>query len=141
MTHATRKEQLQRVLRPRHVAVIGGDAAEEAVRQLDGIGFAGSVWPVNPRREAMAGRACYSGVEALPEAPDAALVATPAEVCPDVFAALNAQGAGGGVCFASGFREEGDHPLQRALVDAAGDCALVGPNCHGIINYLDGVAL
>lgn len=141
MSHASRKEQLQRVLRPRHVAVIGGDAAEEAARQLDGIGFTGEVWPVNPRRSAMAGRTCFSGVATLPEAPDAALVATPAEACPDVFAALNARGAGGGVCFAAGFREEGDDALQRALVDAAGDCALLGPNCHGILNYLDGVAL
>jgi len=136
-----RRRNLARLLRPRHVAVIGGKAADEAIRQLDGIGFTGSVWPVNPNREEMQGRACYRSVADLPEAPDAAVVAVPAAACPEVFAELNARGAGGGICFAAGFAEDGDGALEQRLLDAAGDCALVGPNCHGIINCLDRAAL
>ena len=47
------------------------------------------------------------------------------------------------VCHASGFAEDGEYgaALQRDLVTAAGDLALIGPNCLGFVNYLDGVAL
>lgn len=136
-----RRRNLGRLLRPRHVAVVGGDAAATAIRQFDRIGFSGAIRPVNPRRERIEGRACFASIADLPEAPDAAVVAVPAAACPEVFAALNARGAGGGICFAAGFAEDGEPGLERDLLEAAGDCALVGPNCHGIINCLDRVAL
>ncbi|SDF93120.1 acetyl-CoA synthetase [Limimonas halophila] len=138
---AARRRNLQRVLTPRHVAVIGGGAAAEAARQLDALGFQGQVWPVNPRRTEIAGRACHGSVAELPEAPDAAVVAAPAAQCPCIFAELNRIGAGGGVCFAAHFREDGAADLEAELVEAAGDCVLVGPNSHGILNLLDRVAL
>jgi acetyl-CoA synthetase len=136
-----RRRNMARLLRPRHIAVIGGAAAVETIRQLDHIGFTGAVWPVNPKRESMEGRPCYASVADLPEGPDAAVVAVPAAHCPGVFAALNARGAGGGICFAAGFAEDGIADLEQRLVESAGDVALVGPNCHGIINCLDRVAL
>ncbi|MFW5970073.1 MAG: acetate--CoA ligase family protein [Halofilum sp. (in: g-proteobacteria)] len=136
-----RRRNMGRMLRPRHIAVIGGAAAVETIRQLDHIGFTGAVWPVNPKRESMEGRACFASIADLPEGPDAAVVAVPAAHCPDVFAALDARGAGGGICFAAGFAEDGVADLEQRLVAAAGDVALVGPNCHGIINCLDRVAL
>ena len=74
-----RRRNLGRMLRPRQIAVIGGAAAVETIRQLDHIGFTGAIWPVNPRREAMEGRACYASVADLPEGPDAAVrLAVPA---------------------------------------------------------------
>jgi acetyl-CoA synthetase len=136
-----RRRNLARLLCPRHVAVVGGDAAAETIRQLDLLGFDGAIRPVNPRRESMAGRPCYARVADLPEAPDAAVVAVPAAACPEVFAALAARGAGGGICFAAGFAEDGVADLERQLLEAAGDMALVGPNCHGVINGFDRVAL
>jgi len=136
-----RRRNLARVLRPRHVAVIGGTAAAEAARQLDLIGFQGPVWPVNPARAELAGRKCRASLRDLPEPPDAAVVAVPAARCPEVYAELAAVGAGGGICFAAGFAEDGHAALEAELVAAAGETALVGPNCHGILNYLDDVAL
>ena len=55
-------------------------------------------------------------------------------------------GAGGATCFASGFREaqlesEDGADLQEQLLAAAKDMPVIGPNCYGFINYLDGVAL
>ena len=44
-------------------------------------------------------------------------------------------------CFASGFAETGDDALQAALIGAAGDMPLLGPNCYGVLNYLDGAML
>jgi acyl-CoA synthetase (NDP forming) len=56
---------------------------------------------------------------------------------------LARMGAGGAVCYAAGFAEVGGEgkELQKALVAAAGDLAVVGPNCYGLLNYVDGVAM
>ena len=58
-------------------------------------------------------------------------------------AELARMGAGGIVCYTAGFREAGaaGADLERRLIEAAGDMALIGPNCYGLINYLDGAAL
>jgi acyl-CoA synthetase (NDP forming) len=50
-------------------------------------------------------------------------------------------GAGGAICFASGWTEAGEAGLQADLVAAAGDMPILGPNCYGVINYLDGALL
>ena len=140
---AQRRRNLKRLLGPRHVAVVGGHEAAAVIRQCRGIGFTGEIWPVNPGREAIEGLACYPDVSELPEAPDAAFVAVPAEASVEVVRALAARGAGGCVCYAAGFAEVGPAgaELQRRLVAAAGEMALVGPNCFGALNYLDGAAL
>jgi acyl-CoA synthetase (NDP forming) len=43
------------------------------------------------------------------------------------------------VCYASGFAELGEtgRGRQDALIAASGDLAIVGPNCFGLINYVD----
>jgi len=137
------RDGLARLLRPRHIAVFGGCFAAEVVRQCERIGFAGALWPVHPTRDEVAGRRCYRGIAELPEAPDASFVAVPREASVDVVAELARRGAGGAVCYASGFAETGEEGarLQDALVEAAGALALVGPNCFGVLNYLDGAAL
>jgi len=134
---------LARLLRPRHIAVFGGRFAAEVIRQCERIGFEGDIWPVNPGRAELGGRECYSGVDALPEAPDASFIAVSREATIGVVEALRARGAGGAVCYASGFAEVGDEgrAFQDALVQAAGNLAVVGPNCYGLLNYLDGATL
>ena len=138
-----RRANLRRLLSPRHVAVVGGREAETAIRQCLGLGFAGEIWPVNSKRAEMEGRPCFASVAELPAAPDAALVAVPAEATVEVVRELAARGAGGCVCYAAGFAESGAEgaALQARLSAAAGEMALVGPNCYGVLNYLDGVAL
>ncbi|MCF8154753.1 MAG: acetate--CoA ligase family protein [Rhodoferax sp.] len=134
---------LRRLFAPRHIAVFGGRAAAEVVRQCRALGFAGEIWPVRPGKETLEGLRCYPGVNALPEAPDASFIAVPREGTVEVVSALSARGAGGVICYASGFAEAGGEgvALQRQLVQAAGATALLGPNCYGMLNYLDGVAL
>lgn len=134
---------LRRLFAPRHVAVFGGSAAAEVVRQCRSLGFAGKIWPVHPRHDAVEGLPCFHDVAALPEAPDASFIAVPREGTVDTVAQLAARGAGGVICYASGFAEVGGAgvALQRRLVAAAGSMPLIGPNCYGMLNYLDGVAL
>ncbi len=140
---AASADKLRRLFTPRHIAVFGGAAAAEVVRQCRALGFSGAIWPVHPRHAEIEGLACYPDVASLPEAPDASFIAVPREATIDIVAQLAARGAGGVVCYASGFAEVGGAgvALQRRLVAAAGDMALVGPNCYGMLNYLDGVAL
>lgn len=138
-----RRRNLERLINPRHVAVVGGREAEVVAGECARIGYRGPVWPVNPRREAIAGRRCFRAVEDLPQPPDAAFIAVPREAAVDTVARLAATGAGGAVCHTAGFAEIGAEGagLEAALVEAAGDLALIGPNCYGIVNYLDRAAL
>lgn len=134
---------LKRLLQPATVAVVGGSQAAAVIRQCDKIGYPGQIFPVHPQRSELAGRRCYRSVAELPVAPDATFVAVPRETTIATVAALAERGAGGVVCFASGFAEVGPEgaAYQRQLQQVMGELALVGPNCYGVLNYLDGVAL
>ena len=138
-----RTDALTRLLKPRHIAVFGGQEAAEVIRQCERIGFRGPIWPVHPERDEIAGRRCFRRVTELPEAPDASFIAVPREASIALAAELTRFGAGGAVCYASGFSEVGGIgiELQERLVQAAADMAIVGPNCYGLLNYLDGAAL
>ncbi|MBM3519534.1 MAG: acetate--CoA ligase family protein [Alphaproteobacteria bacterium] len=140
---AKRRANLERLLRPRHVAVIGGRDAEVVATECARIGFSGPFWPVNPKRPRIGGHRCYAAVDDLPEAPDAVFLAVPRDAAIATLAKLDAMGAGGVVCYTAGFGETGGEgaEAEARLISAAGDLALVGPNCYGIINYIDRVAL
>jgi acyl-CoA synthetase (NDP forming) len=137
------RENLKRLLAPRHAAFIGGDSAAAAIAQCVAGGFAGEIWGVNPRRNELGGRPCYGRVEDLPQAPDAVFLAVPVDGAIDTVAALAAIGAGGIVGYTAGFSETGAEgaSLEERLVAAAGDMALIGPNCSGILSYAHKAAL
>lgn len=134
-------DRLARLLRPRSLAIVGGKAAEEAVRQCCALGFAGPIWPVNPKRERMGGLPCFANMAALPEAPDAVFMAAPAPAT--IALAGELAGAGGAICYAADFAESGEEGRERqeALLVAAGGVPLIGPNCYGMLNLFDRVAL
>lgn len=138
-----RRLNLERLLRPRSLALIGGGALERAVHACERVAYRGDLWLVNPRRGRIAGRPCFAAIAQLPAAPDAAFVAVARETAVGVISELSAMGAGGAVCYASGFAEAGAHGrhMQKTLGRAAGEMALVGPNSIGLLNYLDGTAV
>jgi acyl-CoA synthetase (NDP forming) len=138
---------LSRLFRPKSLAVIGGGAwCRLVIEQCQKMGFGGTIWPVHPKAEEVAGLPAFKDVDSLPEAPDAAFVGVNRFATIDVVRALSARGAGGAVCFASGFLEAAAEDaegadLQAQLLEAAGDMPFLGPNCYGFINYLDGALL
>ena len=132
---------MKRLLTPRRIVVAGGSAAAEVVAQCRGLGFTGEIWPVHPRRTDLAGLPCFPSLEALPGVPDAAFLSVSARSTVDMVEALRTIGTGGVICHASGFAEAGAVSLQDELRLAAGEMAVLGPNCLGFVNYLDGVAL
>ena len=129
---------LRRLLQPRSIAVFGGWQAEGVIRRCAEMGFAGPIWPVHPTKAG-----AYRNVADLPAAPDAAFIAVNREATVGIVRDLAAMGAGGAVCHAAGFKESGGRgvELQAALIEAAGEMPILGPNCYGIINYLDGALL
>lgn len=134
-------DRLTRLLRPRSLAIVGGKAAEEAVRQCRALGFSGPIWPVNPKRDQMGGLPCFADLAALPNAPDAVFIAAPAPAT--IALAGDLAGAGGAICYAADFAESGEigQTRQAELLAAAGGVPLIGPNCYGMLNLFDRVAL
>ena len=137
------RENLKRLLKPRHIAFVGGKAVEDCINATRKSGFTGHIWAVHPQYTKLAGVACVPSLADLPEPPDATIIAVSRERTVDVVAELNAMGAGGAVSIVGEFAETGEDgaALQTRLVTAAGDLALVGPNCLGVMNMFDGMAV
>ena len=133
--------RLDRLLRPRSIAVLGAGWARNVIEQCRKMGFQGDIWPVHPTRETIGGLRAYPSLADLPGVPDATFIGVNRHATLDVVAELAAMGAGGAISFASGWAEAGEPELQRRLVAAAGDMPMLGPNCYGVINYLDGALL
>jgi acyl-CoA synthetase (NDP forming) len=134
-------KSLDRLIRPKSIAVLGAGWARNVIEQCGKMGFNGPVWPVHPTRAEIGGLRAYPSLADLPGVPDATFIGVNRHATVDVVAELAAMGAGGAICFASGWTEAGEPELQARLVAAAGDMPILGPNCYGVINYLDGALL
>ena len=133
---------LSRLLRPKSIAVFGGAWAANVVEQLLKAGFDGEIWPVHPKRGTVHGVTAYPSLDDLPGVPDAAWIGVNRDATLDLVRGLQECEAGGAVCFASGFGETEDGADRNtALLDAAVDMPIIGPNCYGALNYLDGATL
>ncbi len=135
--------KMDRLLRPRSIAVVGGGAwCEAVIAQNEKIGFDGDIWPVHPSRSEVGGKKAVRDVADLPSSPDAVFVGVNRHATVQVVGNLSKLGAGGAVCFASGFAETDDGAeLSDQLLSAAGQMPVLGPNCYGALNLLDRVAL
>lgn len=134
---------LSRLLRPSSVAIIGGGAwCKSVLDQLTKAAFDGEIWLVHPKGGQIDGRAVFPNLAALPSAPDAAFIGINRDATIQIVADLSTMNAGGAVCFASGFAEVSDGgDRNAALLTAAGNMPILGPNCYGMINNLDGALL
>ena len=138
---------LTRLLRPKSVAVVGGGAwAPAVIAECLKMGFCGPIWPVHPKAETVGGLQAFKSVDDLPGPPDATFIGVNRHATSDIVRALSRKGAGGAVCFASGFSEAAAEDaeasaLEAGLLAAAGEMPILGPNCYGFINYLDGALL
>ncbi len=139
---------LSRLLRPTSIAVIGGGAwCAHVVANCRKIGFAGADLAGAPERTEIAGEPAYRDI-ADPARRARCRLCRGQPGCDHRHrrATCAVRGAGGAVVYASGFREalaeaSDGADLQADLLRAAGDMPLIGPNCYGLLNYLDGAAL
>lgn len=141
---------LDRFLRPKSVAVVGasdkpGALGATLLTNLDRNGYSGAIYPVNPKREEIMGKRCYASVDALPEGVDVAVLAIPRAGVLDAVKGLAARKCGGVVIFSAGFAEGGEEGLaeQREIARIAHEAGMVveGPNCLGLVNYVDRIPL
>jgi acetyltransferase len=140
---AVRFHEVSALLEPRSIAVIGasdqpGNLGGTAVRFLQKFGYPGAVWPVNPRRQTVAGLPCFPKPRDLPGPADLAILAIPADSIVSLVRECAEAGIFHGIVWAGGFAELGGEGIarQRALVEACRDTGfkLTGPNCIGVIN-------
>jgi len=131
------------MLAPRSVAVLGAsaDAARIGGRPIDYMlrqGFAGAIYPVNPRRDEVQGLRAYPNVAALPETPDVAVVAVSADIAVQAVQDLADAGVKNTIVLTAGFAEvdakgAAEQARMVAIARNAG-MRLLGPNCLGLFN-------
>jgi acyl-CoA synthetase (NDP forming) len=141
---------LDPVLRPTSVAVIGASRhptkrGYQVVKALQGAGFSGGIYPVNPSGGEVLGLPVARSVVEIEGQPELAVVATRAESVPGVLEECAAAGIRGAVVLAAGFREVGRHgeALERRLRDVARRTGIrvIGPNTSGVLNLPFGLDL
>ncbi len=141
---------LDPILRPASVAVIGASRhptkrGYQVVKALQGAGFSGDIYPVNPSGGEVLGLAVSRSVAEIGGHPDLAVVATRAESVPGVLEECAAVGIRGAVVLAAGFREVGRKgaALERRLRDVARRTGIrvIGPNTSGVLDLPLGLDL
>jgi acetyltransferase len=127
---------------PKSVAVIGasrekGKVGYEILHSLVAGGFAGAIYPVNPKADELEGLKCYADVKDLPSAPDLAVIVVPAKAVAKVVARCSGVGTKSVIVISSGFKEVGEAGRRleeelAAMVRRSG-MRMVGPNCLGLM--------
>lgn len=139
---------LQFLLSPRSITILGASSDftrinGRTLKYLLDKGYAGTIYPVNPKYERIGSLRCYASIDAVPEPADLAVVAVPARFVAQALRDLGRRGVKSAIVFSSGFAETGDagRALEQEVVAAAkaARVRLCGPNCLGLINAFDRV--
>jgi acetate---CoA ligase (ADP-forming) len=141
---------IERLLRPRSIAVVGasptpGALGASVIANLDRMGYPGDIYLINPKRDVIGERRCFKSIDNLPLDIDVAVLAIPQAAVLETVRSLVGRRVGAAVIFSAGFAEGGEEGLaeQRELARVAATSGMVieGPNCLGLVNYVDGIAL
>jgi acyl-CoA synthetase (NDP forming) len=136
------------LMKPTSVAVVGASQrmgrGTRVIENLQRFGYAGRIFPINPKYREILGLPCYPDLDSTPEPAEMVVVAIPAEQVPGLLAAAADRGARGAVILSSGFAEAGPRGLERqaALERLTAERGLLvcGPNCYGVFNIRWGSA-
>ncbi|HEY6992509.1 MAG TPA: acetate--CoA ligase family protein [Xanthobacteraceae bacterium] len=128
---------------PRSVAIVGqsDDASKTAGRPLKFLrqmGYAGRVYPINPRRDTVLGERAWPTLAALPEPPDHAYIVTPTDAAVAAVEDCGRLGVKVATVLADGFAEAGREGLAREArlraACAATGLRVVGPSSLGVVD-------
>jgi len=135
---------LNKLFRPKKLAIIGGYWADFVYDENIKIGFKGKIWHINPKRRTTKKKKYYKSLADLPSIPDCVYIAVSNDLTIKLMKDISNMGAGGAVCLASRFSElnttEGKEKTKK-LIDNSGKTPFLGPNCYGFINYFDRVSV
>ena len=137
---------LEYLFHPASLALIGASNRPGSVgavlwRNLKQGGFKGPMWAVNPRHASLDGDPVWPDVASLPQAPELAVICTPAHSVPGLIAQLGAKGTRAAIVISAGLKaastnaNAGMHTLEQAMLQAARPHLLriLGPNCIGAL--------
>jgi acyl-CoA synthetase (NDP forming) len=137
---------IEALLRPRSVAIVGMSskpktAGHVVLGNLTLNHFKGDIHLVGRSGGTIEGRPVLASVDDLPENVDLAVFTLPASSVQEAIEACGRRKVKAAVVFAAGFAEMGDRGTEDRLIQAAraGGVAVLGPNCLGYINYIDGL--
>ena len=135
---------LNKLFRPKKLAIIGGYWADFVYDENIKIGFKGKIWHINPKRSTTQKKKYYKSLADLPSIPDCVYIAVSNDLTIKLMKDISDMGAGGAVCLASRFSElntlEGKEKTKKLLANS-GKTPFLGPNCYGFINYFDRVSV
>ena len=140
--HQTRRRPLDPIFSPQTIAIIGATETPNSVgrtilENLQKGGFAGTLYPVNPKRDTVLGIKAYPNIKAVPGKPDLAIVITPPPSVPGIIHDCVEMGVRGAIIISAGFKEIGPTgvELERQIMAEAqrGGLRIVGPNCLGVM--------
>ncbi|MGJ7525392.1 acetate--CoA ligase family protein [Variovorax sp. GB1P17] len=143
MSAAASPHRLAPLLQPRSIAMVGasnqpGRIGGMPLDLLRHFGYAGKVFPINPKYQEVFGYTCYPDIESLPEVPDLVVLAIGAQDVTAMLERCHAKGIPAAIVYAAGFAEagEGGAALQRTLEAFVSRSGMVvaGPNCMGFAN-------
>lgn len=133
---------LDALFSPSSIAVIGASDRANSVggvliRNLREGGFDGPIMTVNPHRTLVGGQPCHATIEALPQTPDLAVIATPAPTAPDVLGQLARSGCRSAIIITAGITAA----TRKTLLEIARPrlMRLLGPNCLGFLSPARGI--
>ncbi len=133
--------QFNSLFYPKSIAVIGASTKEKSVgndvvKNLVTQGFAGKIFPVNPKAQTLYGLPMYPSLDAINESIDLAVIAIPAAVVPEAIAQAADKGATAAIIISAGFKEVGNLALEESVIETCKEhnVTLIGPNCLGVIN-------
>lgn len=143
------RAELDRLVAPRSIAVVGASPRPSSfgLRTIENLAhYAGAVYPVNAKYEAVAGRRCYASLADLPQPPDCVVLVVPHDGVEAALEEAAAAGAGGAIVYASGYgelaREEAAAAqLRLAAIARAAKMPMLGPNCMGLVNHALGAGM
>ena len=133
---------LDKLFHPRSVALIGASTEQNKLsgrplRYFREFGYAGRLYPINPKYQEIAGLPCYAKLSDVPGEVDLAVITLPAPAVPAALAACGAKGVKAAAIISSGFAEVGGKgvELQEKLQRVASEfgIAVCGPNCSGFV--------
>jgi acetyl coenzyme A synthetase (ADP forming)-like protein len=129
---------MNRMMRPNAVAVIGASAengkiGNSVMKNLINGGYAGEIYPINPKADEILGKKAYKSIGDVPGDVDVAVFAVPAKFVPQALREVGEKNVPAAVLIPSGFGETGNHELQDEIVKIGREYGvrLLGPNIYG----------
>jgi acyl-CoA synthetase (NDP forming) len=144
----TAAKMLDALFRPRSIAVVGASTDPSKlgslpIRFMLGAGYAGEIYPVNPRANTIQGLPAFASVKAVGKEIDVAIIAVPKELCRAALEDCATAGVRVSIMFTSGFAEVDASgaaaQMEIAALARRSGMRVLGPNCLGVVNFAEGI--